>query len=196
MLLKRKMRFYGPYTNTNTMDYNLIAFKGDAVFGCGARMDILMYPLAALLRSTPNPRVLIVGPRTEDDIFLGKALGLYNTRGLDIFSYSPYIDVGDMHCMPYPNESYDAVILGWALVYSNDPAGAVTECQRILKPNGFLGIGWEWASDPAKSDIRGNTLNEPAELFRLVEDQVVFLHDPRIKTNHHKAVIWKHHKSK
>src|SRR6202012_5952842 len=97
-------------------------------------------------------KVLIVGPRTEDDILWAKSLGLFNTDGLDLFSYSPYIKVGDIHKSGIPDASYDAVLLGWMLSYSSDPELVVAECLRILKPGGYLGIGIE--SD-ALQDVEG-----------------------------------------
>ena len=75
----------------HTIEHNMSALAGRAAFGMGNRMAILLYPLAAALRDSENPRVLIVGPRTEDDLFLAKSLGLRNVRGLDLFSYSEMI---------------------------------------------------------------------------------------------------------
>lgn len=194
-LYKKRIRFFESQTDgvgPNVVKYNLSSFNEDAVFGCGARMDILLYPLAALFYPTPNPaKILIIGPRTEDDIFLAKALGLPNTRGLDLFSYSPFIDIGDMHSIPYPDGTFDAVVLGWVLAYSSTPVKAISESKRILKKGGFLAIGWEWANDPSKSDIRGNTINEISELRNIINEHVVFVHNPATKTNHHKSVIFK-----
>src|SRR6185312_8638385 len=84
--------------------YNL-SNMGNAAFGCGGRMDLLLYPLKALFYDEKKPKVLIVGPRTEDDVFLAKALGLTDSRGFDLFSYSPHIDLGDIHKPPYPDGS-------------------------------------------------------------------------------------------
>ncbi len=36
-----------------------------------------------------------------------------NIRGLDLFSCSPRIDVGDMHDMRYADNSFDVIFLGW-----------------------------------------------------------------------------------
>ena len=195
-ILRKNLRFFehpSAGVGSNVVTYNLTAFDHDSAFGAGARMDILLYPLAALFYPTPSPaKVLIVGPRTEDDIFLAKALGLPNTRGLDLFSYSPFIDIGDMHTLPYADAEFDAVVLGWVLAYSSDPTKAIEQSRRVLKKDGFLAIGWEWAPDPnVPSDIRGNHLNSVREIRELVDFPAVFIHDPKRDINHHKAMIFR-----
>ena len=43
------------------------------------------------------------------------ALGGKNITALDLFSYTPKFDMGDMHKMPYNNNSFDIIISGWCL---------------------------------------------------------------------------------
>lgn len=194
-LLKKNLRFFeqpSASVGENVVKYNLTAFDTDAAFGAGARMDILMYPLAALLYPTPSSaKILIIGPRTEDDIYLAKALGFSDVRGLDLFSYSPFVDVGDMHDLPYLEGEFDAVVLGWVLAYSSDAVRALEQSKRVLKKGGYLAIGWEWAIDPRASDIRGNSVNEVKELQALVGCSVVFVNDPGTEINHHKSMIFR-----
>jgi len=118
----------------HTIDHNLVALNTRAGFGMANRMALLLYPTAAALRNRSEARVLIVGPRTEDDIFWARALGLRNARGLDLFSYSDMIDVGDMHQTDYPSAHFDAVILGWVISYSNAPERLVDERARTAWP--------------------------------------------------------------
>lgn len=194
--LRKNIRFFekpAEAVSEHVVRHNLSAFKSDAAFGAGARMDILMYPLAALAYPTPSAvKVLIIGPRTEDDIFLAKALGFSEVRGLDLFTYSPFIDIGDMHNMTYADEEFDAVVLGWVLAYSGDPAKAAEQSKRILKKGGHLAIGWEWVPNPDAPDvIRGNFVNSPAQMQQLFDCDVVFVNDPPTQTNHHKSMIFK-----
>lgn len=194
---KADMRFLdslGPEVRQSVIDHNLSAFNHDAAFGCGNRMAILMYPLSTLIQDKASAKILITGPRTEDDIFLAKALGLTNTKGVDLFSYSPYIELGDCHRLPYKKSEFDAVVLGWVLAYCGDPHLALREAKRVLKPNGYLGIGWEWVPGNQKSDnlhIRGNTVNEVAEYIDAVDMKLVFLNDPDVQVNHNKSLIFK-----
>ena len=156
-----------------TVSHNLDAFLFDAAFGCGGRMALLIYPLAAYFHFVQVRRqdlkILVVGPRTEDDIFWLRAYGFLGTAGLDLFSYSDSIQLGDIHQTDIPSQSIDAVLLGWMISYSKDPEGVVKECRRILKPGGLLGIGIEHHPGPIDpSSPRVNTLNSLHDLEELV----------------------------
>lgn len=196
LMLKRNIKYYdqlGPEVTENVIKHNISAFKTDAAFGCGNRMSLLFYPLAALLATADNPKILIVGPRTEDDIFFSKSLGFADSIGLDLFSYSPYIELGDFHKLPYLDQQFDAVILGWVLAYSGDPLLAISESKRVLKSGGYLAIGWEWVPADQKLDnlhIRGNSLNEVNEFRELVNLSLVFVNNPAYEKNHHKSLVF------
>jgi SAM-dependent methyltransferase len=174
--LKRRMRFFETGSGDigeKTIPHNLSAFLSDAAFGCGGRMALLIYPLAAYFHfyqvRRQHLKILVVGPRTEDDIFWLKAYGFLGTTGLDLFSYSNSIDLGDIHHSGIPGQSVDAVLLGWMISYSKDPEGVIRECRRILKPGGLLGIGIEHNPNQiAPSSPRVNSLNTLADLETLI----------------------------
>jgi SAM-dependent methyltransferase len=46
--------------------------------------------------------------------------------------------VGDMHELPFPDGSFDAVLLFNTLTYAHDPARAVAEAARVLNPGGTV----------------------------------------------------------
>lgn len=196
-ILRKNLRFFQQPTSgvgENVVSYNLTAFDSDAAFGCGNRMNLVLYPLAALVPDKESVKILIIGPRTEDDIYLAKALGFENTRGLDLLTYSPHIDLGDMHNMPYADDSFDAVVLGWVIAYSGDTDQAFKESLRVLKKGGHLAVGWEWVSESDKKTnlhIRGNRLNDVQDFKDAVKHPFVFENDPEISTNHHKSMIFK-----
>jgi len=48
------------------------------------------------------------------------------------------VDVGDMHQLPFAAASFDTVLLVHALNYSGDPALALAEAARVLRPGGKL----------------------------------------------------------
>jgi SAM-dependent methyltransferase len=177
-----------------TIEHNMGALAGRAAFGMGNRMAILLYPLAAALRDNLNARVLIVGPRTEDDLFLARSLGMQNVRGLDLFSYSEMIDIGDMHATSYPPASYDAVVLGWVISYSTAPERLVEECKRILKPGGYLAFGIESNPEFRRTGVvrppRVNPLNSGADIAKLVKLPIVFLHDPQLERPTDNGVVF------
>jgi SAM-dependent methyltransferase len=194
---KSKIKFLdelGTHVRSSVIEHNLTAFAHDAAFGCGNRMTILMYPLSVLIQEHASAKVLIIGPRTEDDIFLAKSLGLTNTKGVDLFSYSPYIELGDCHSLPFIDSQFDAVVLGWVIAYCGDSTLALSEARRVLKPGGYLAVGWEWVPGDQKSNnlhIRGNTLNDVFEFTEQLPMELVFKNDPDRTNNHNKSLIFK-----
>ena len=100
-----------------------------------------------------NLKVLTIGPRTEAEIFSLVAAGFapQNITGLDLISYSPFVELGDMHDMPFDNDSFDVVISGWVLGYSQNVPKAVSEIIRVSKPGAYVAIGHE--SDPTPQDV-------------------------------------------
>lgn len=113
----------------------------------GGELNDLDYPC--------NAKVLTIGPRTEGEIFCLIAYGFEpkNIRGLDLISYSPFIDVGDMHQMPYPDNSFDIVICSCVLVYSKNPQKASEEIIRVCKPGGLICISQDTVPDSGDGHI-------------------------------------------
>jgi SAM-dependent methyltransferase len=196
-IYKNRLNFLNeisPNVRQSVLEHNLSAFNHDAAFGCGNRMSILLYPLSALIQDKQAAKVLVVGPRTEDDIFLSKALGFVKTKGVDLFSYSPYIELGDCHKLPYKDSEFDAVVLGWVIAYCGDPCKALQEAKRVLKEEGYLAVGWEWVPSDQKGDnqnIRGNAMNEVEEFLEAIQLKPVFLNSPNLAQNHNKSVIFR-----
>lgn len=179
--------------------YNMEAIIGSrkAVFGMDGRMGLLLYPVMLLTRHIQNPKVLIVGPRTEDDIFFAKAFGLKDTIGLDLFSYSKLIDIGDIHSSAYLDNSFDVVLLGWMLPYSNNPDLVFNECKRILKIDGFLGIGIESVYDkkatgqPQPNNVL-QRINSSKDIIEATGMRPCFIYDPELEKNYNCAVVLQH----
>jgi SAM-dependent methyltransferase len=203
-LLKKNLRFQDvkdAAVLSYAVSHNLSALDENSAFGMEKRMSLVLYPSVALLREKATlASCLLIGPRTEDDIFWAWSLGLRNTKGFDLFSYSPYIDVGDMHHMQYKNESFDLVILGWVLAYSSNPLSALAECFRVCKPGGYVAIGMDSISDdlydPDHSmDIPGftNVFRNLNEVEKLVNLKAVFSHQENFKENGHaySSIIFK-----
>ena len=102
-----------------------------------------MWPLF-FLNSIPlinKNDLLIIGPRYETEILYAKSFNFKNVIGLDTFSYSPLIKTGDMHKMEFEDESFNSVICGWTLTYSDNPVLAAKEMIRVMKKNAIVVIG-------------------------------------------------------
>jgi len=147
-LLLRRMRTAGATGGVakSTLQHNLRGMLDLHV----ERSVRLIYPIAmwaaARRTSLADLRVLTVGPRTEGEIFNLVAHGFRrgNIVGLDLISYSPTIELGDMHAMAYSDATFDVVVAGWVISYSDQKDIAAREIARVTKPGGIVAIGIEW----------------------------------------------------
>lgn len=53
------------------------------------------------------------------------------------FGHAQFVE-GDMHALPFPDESFDQVMLLNALSYAKEPAGVLSEVVRVLRVGGAL----------------------------------------------------------
>lgn len=141
---------YSDKANDMTLYHNMFG-----IWQTNDRFIKLASPLFSLETFDPSGSTLIVGPRNEHDLLIFKSLGgsWKNTRGLDLITYSPKIDLGDMHSMPYQENTYDTVICGWTLSYSDNPSAAVSEMLRVLKPGGLLALAVEY-SELSEAEVK------------------------------------------
>lgn len=127
----------------NTIHHNLRGLRDLAV----ARSHYLVRPLSIIESIESDAQVLSIGPRSEGELLNLTAHGFKWSciRGMDLISYSPRIDLGDMHQMPYENRSFDVVVAGWVLAYSERPSVAAKEIARITKQGGLVAVGVEYS---------------------------------------------------
>ncbi len=104
------------------------------------RSNFLLHPLSGMQMSKSAP-VLSIGPRTEGEILNLMGLGFRNIRAIDLMTYSPWIDLGDMHALPYKNDEFAAVIMGWVLTYSSNKRQAALEALRVVRNGGIIAVG-------------------------------------------------------
>lgn len=117
-----------------------------------------------------NLKILSIGPRAEGEIFNIFAHGfeLKNIIGLDLFSYSPFIKLGDMHSLDFNDEEFDIVLMGWCLAYSNNKKKALSEVKRVLSKNGSVIIGYSVNKEKTDQD----QINERGYLIRSPFNQI------------------------
>lgn len=72
--------------------------------------------------------------------------------------------VGDFHWLPYPEASFDRVLLLESLAYADDPARVLNEAQRVLRPGGRIFIKEAFLKDTDLS---------PSQRLELAEYQQV-----------------------
>lgn len=127
----------------NTVSHNLKGMRDLAV----NRSHLLVRPLSVIEKLGTDAKVLSVGPRTEGELFSLAAHGFqwHCITGLDLITYSPRVQLGDMHRTSFRDGEFDAVILGWVIAYSEDPQAAAREMVRITRPGGVIAVGVEYS---------------------------------------------------
>lgn len=172
-----------------------------SIYGVNNRMNLLIYPLSVIETLDRNARILVIGPRNENDLLSLVGLGFKrdNVMGLDLISYSSQIVLGDMHEIPFPDDHFDAVICGWTISYSTNPTRAAAEMTRVTRPAGLIAIGVEYSNmgpedekqllgyELQEFDKIGRRLNSTADfraLFANQLDHVYFEHDAPRRVSH------------
>lgn len=180
----------------NTIKHNL---KSLSNFG-GWRMSKLIKPISILENISMDARILVIGPRNEDDILnlIGHGFSSRNIIGLDLISYSPWIQVGDMHNMKFGESYFDVIICGWTLSYSNQPDKFAKELVRVIKSNGTIAIGVEYSTLTETQAIavhggydlkpnafeRINSTGQILDLFKGFVKDIFFNHDAPNRISH------------
>ena len=95
-------------------------------------------------------KVLSIGARTEMELFSLIAAGFdpKNITLVDLISYSPFIELGDMHHLNYDDNSFDVIVVSTVFLCSNNKSKAASEIIRTLKPGGIVAFGDK--RDPAE----------------------------------------------
>lgn len=164
------------------------------------RIELLILPLSVIETTRDAKSVLIIGPRNENDLLIASTylnLPMRDIRGLDLISYSRQIDLGDMHQMPYEDNSFDIVICGWTLSYSGRPDVLAQEMVRVCRTGGTIAIGVEYSNmdEAGYEQLLGYSLAIPGlervnsveaihDLFGDVIDQHFFSHDAPLRLSH------------
>jgi len=185
--LRRRLQIFGDQGAVRGHDYSIRSFMTGRP---SERIVKLIAPLAAIDQMGPDSKVLSIGCRFEADLLylVGYGFRPENVRGLDMISYSPWIDCGNMHATAYADGSWDAVVLGWTLAYSDQPRTAAKELVRITRDGGIIAIGVTYyppevlkklieQGAPGGIPDRIQSVERILELFRPNVGHVYFNHD-------------------
>ena len=160
---------------TNIFDQ--IAEKYDWWFDSPEGGAIFRAELACLLllRHEPAGKWLEVGAGTGR---FAAALGI--AEGVD--PSAPMLDfaarrgiqtqTGTAESLPYPDESFDGVLLVTTLSFVQNPARAIKQCARVLKPGGTLLAGIvpaesPWGKDYARKASEGHRVYSHARFLSI-----------------------------
>ena len=131
--------------NFRSQLFNLKKFGTSLRNFSGGRISILLNQLPSFdYIKKDEIKTLIIGPRTEGDIYQALLSGIKkeNLFAIDLFTYSPFITLGDMHNIPFKDNTFDLILSGWTLTYSEDNKKAIDEIIRVSKNNCLVGIGY------------------------------------------------------
>ena len=156
-----------------TIAHNRIQID-DSSFASSRRTLRLVNPLTAIntvYRNLNTQQVLSIGPRSEMELIhlVGAGFWACNIQALDLISTSPWIEPGDMHALPYPDDHFDVVMSGWVLAYSSDPQKAVNEMVRVAKNGAILAIANTFNPQASEVDYRDEDAKIVGTVFRRVQ---------------------------
>ena len=85
--------------------------------------------------------ILSIGSRDENELdTISSFFPKSKVRGIDLFSVSPRITVGDMHKMPFDDNSFDITISIHNMEHSYSPKKSLGEMFRVTKEGGLFCI--------------------------------------------------------
>jgi SAM-dependent methyltransferase len=129
----------------------------------------------AILRSIRGLKLsslntLVVGPRNEAELLLLSSYGFDPKKltAIDLFSYSPAVQLMDMHELKYPNNVFDAVYSAFVITYSDDIPRALAETIRVAKDDALIVFVYEHLAPGAGNRFGKNNLgNGPDDLLAM-----------------------------
>jgi len=121
-----------------------------------------------------SSKILAVGPRNETEVLLLRLHGFErkNISSIDLFSYSPAIDVMDMNAMDYPDDSFDAYYSAAVIRYSSDVKKTVEEAIRVVKDGGLMAYCFTFGTISDIVPEGAEFTNGQADLMALYGDSV------------------------
>ena len=110
--------------------------------------------MAQLARCCPPTACLIGVDFTEAMLRIGR-----QRLATAAPAHRVYLCVGDAHCLPHPEKSFDAVTMMFGVRNFADPAAGLAECYRVLRPEGHLClVEFSWPRGRALQMVYGGYL--------------------------------------
>lgn len=121
--------------------------------------------------------VVSIGPRWVGEIdYFRKQIGLRGTIGLDLFSSDEdLIKVGDMHEMPFGDDTFGLVYQRNTFDKSYDIRRALYECVRVLRAGGLLVSDDCYAYTDGVSEMSRTSIKHNRQIVRVIAPNVAEL---------------------
>jgi SAM-dependent methyltransferase len=160
-----------------TVEHNYNGLKNLAGFDRGS---ILVNTFLSLYREIlpEEARFLSIGPRNECELYsiISHGINPEQIYGIDLISSDPFVISGDMHQMPFEDNYFDTIFVGWVLAYSDDLAKACAEIVRVAKNGAYIIIGCDFNgsqyTDKGVLDEKYGTFNNVDDIFNLFGELV------------------------
>ena len=137
-------------------------------------------------KNTTNEKLLIVGPRNVQELFVAWIYGYSwkNISGIDLYSAHPKIKVMNMQGTDFDDNSFDVIVMANTLAYSQDTQATLSEMGRILNPGGRFIFGTTY--DPKSTEWPGDLItgNEIIDMLKLARLNI-YHYESAYKTNSH-----------
>jgi SAM-dependent methyltransferase len=123
------------------------------------RAEVLYQLLTVPGRDVRHERLLIVGPRNVQELFIAWLHGYRWSRihAIDLYSTRKKISIMNMEATAFRDAAFDAIVMANTLAYAKDTFQCLTEMARLLKPAGRLAFGATYF--PAGTDWPGNLVS-------------------------------------
>lgn len=133
----------------NVIPYNLRKIRGCDRFRTERLINILRSVQSIKI---DQARVLTIGPRNEVELLLLRLYGFKANKitAIDLFSYSPHIQIMDMHNLAFPDDSFDVTYSAYTLRYSDKVDMACCEIARCTRSGGLVAISFVTENLPVK----------------------------------------------
>jgi SAM-dependent methyltransferase len=169
-----------------TLQRNIDAAKTAADFDRPSLMAHAASALERVRQDAAHMDVLSIGPRSEIEIFALLAAGFSKAkiRAVDLFSYSPLVGLGDMHALPFPDNSFDIVFIGWVMTYSRDHLLVAREILRVCRDKAIVVLAGDYCDDSIDDPAFRNkrmymkSCDQLLSLFEGYVGRVYFRHEP------------------
>ena len=91
----------------------------------------------------PDSRILCIGARTGQEVIAFQRMGHNNVVGIDLVEAPPHVIKGDMHNLPFDDNSFD-VVFSNIFDHSAYPKKFISEIERVLKVDGFSYLQFQY----------------------------------------------------
>lgn len=149
----------------------------------GARPNLLVNPLSSIdyiATHKSGMKILTIGSRSESELFCLYAAGFNpsNIEAVDLISYTPLIRSGDAHKLEFPDSTFDIIVAGWVLAYSQNPQLMADEIMRVSKPHAYVAAGCAYTppgrgkGSTSGTNISGTRFSSIEDITRLFEKRM------------------------